>query len=61
MNLKPILIAAVLAISLGGCASIPIATGIALGTLGVATGTLMLNSVHDCRLDGGCKAPALPK
>jgi hypothetical protein len=52
---------ALLACSLGGCASVPLATGLAVGSLGVAGAALAVNAYHDCKADGGCKAVPLPK
>jgi hypothetical protein len=46
---------------LSGCVTIPLATGIALGTLGVAAGSLAVTAMHDCRQDGKCKGALLPK
>jgi hypothetical protein len=61
-------IVALAALSLGGCASVPLATGIAIagvalsaGTLAVATSTLGVNALHDCRQDGSCKSIKLPQ
>lgn len=54
-------IALLLACMLGGCASVPLATGIALGSLGVAGTALAVSAYHDCRGDGGCKGIPLPK
>jgi hypothetical protein len=59
--MKKIAVIALLACSLGGCASIPATTAIALGSLGVATGALAVNAYHNCRADGGCKDIQLPK
>lgn len=49
------------ALCLGGCASVPLATGIALGSLGVAGAGLAVSAYHNCRADGGCKDIKLPK
>ncbi|SHG90264.1 hypothetical protein [Bradyrhizobium erythrophlei] len=66
--MKKIAVIALLACSLGGCASVPLATGLAVagvaisaGSLAVATGTLSMNAVHNCKADGGCKDVKLPK
>lgn len=42
-------------LTLGGCAAIPLATGLAIGTAAVGAGGLMLSGIHDCKQDGGCK------
>ena len=52
-----LLLAAVL---LSGCAAIPLATGLAIGTAAVGAGGLLLSGIHDCKQDGGCKAWKLP-
>jgi len=46
---------------LSGCAAIPLATGLALGTAAIGAGGLLLSGIHDCKQDGGCKAWKLPK
>jgi hypothetical protein len=53
--------ALLLAVSLAGCASVPLATGLAIGSLGVAGTALAVSAYHNCRADGGCKAIPLPK
>jgi len=55
------LIAMLLAASLGGCASIAPATAIALGTAVVGAGSLAVTALHDCKSDGGCKTIPMPK
>lgn len=66
--MKKIGLIVLLMLPLGGCASVPLATGIAVagvaisaGSLAVATGTLTLNAVHDCKQDGSCKKAKLPQ
>lgn len=59
--MKKIVALALLTLSLGGCASVPLATGIAIGGLAVAGTSLAVNAYHQCRADGGCKAVPLPK
>lgn len=59
--MKQFAVIALLACALGGCASVPLATGIAAGSLGVAATALAVSAYHDCRGDGGCKATPLPK
>lgn len=59
---RSIAVALLLAVSmLRGCASIPLATGVAIRAAGVAAGSLAVAAYHDCRQDGGCKAVPLPK
>jgi uncharacterized protein YceK len=50
----------ILALSLGGCASIPLATQLTIAGIGVSGAALAVSAYHDCRADGGCKTP-LPK
>lgn len=59
--MKRIAIIVLLTTLLGGCASVPLATGLAVGSLGVAGAALAVNAFHNCRADGGCKATPLPK
>lgn len=59
--MKRIAIIVLLTTLLGGCASVPLATGLAVGSLGVAGAALAVNAFHNCRADGGCKAAPLPK
>jgi hypothetical protein len=59
--MKKIAVIVLLAFSLGGCASVPLATGVAIGSLIIAGTTLELNAYHDCRQDGGCKIVRPPK
>jgi hypothetical protein len=54
-------LALLLACALGGCASVPLATGLAVGSLGIAGAALAVNAYHDCKADGGCKEVPLPK
>jgi hypothetical protein len=61
VSVKKVAVITLLACSLGGCASVPLATGIAIGSLVVAGTTLGLNAYHDCRQDGGCKIVKPPK
>jgi hypothetical protein len=56
-----IALALLLACSLGGCASVPLATGLAIAGLGVSGGALAVSAYHNCRADGGCRDVPLPK
>lgn len=56
-----IAIALLLACSLGGCVTVPLATGIALAGAGLSAGALGSTLYHNCRGDGGCKGIPLPK
>jgi hypothetical protein len=55
------LAALALALSLGGCASVPLATGIALTGVGISATALAVTAYHNCRGDGGCRDVPLPK
>ena len=52
--------ALILAGLLAGCASIPIATQIAIAGAGVAAAGLAVGAIHDCKQDGACKKLVLP-
>jgi hypothetical protein len=51
---------AALTLTIGGCAAIPLATGLALGTAAISAGGLALTGIHDCKTDGGCRSIPLP-
>jgi uncharacterized protein YceK len=52
---------ALTAISLGGCATVPLATGIAIAGVGISATALGVTAYNNCRNQGGCKAIPLPK
>jgi len=60
MKMK-IVLALVLACSLGGCAALPLATGLAVAGVGISAGALAITAYHNCKADGGCKEVQLPK
>lgn len=51
------LAAALLIATLAGCAALPPLAWVAIGSAAVGS---TITAVHDCRVDGGCKAIPLP-
>jgi hypothetical protein len=63
--MRALLLAAALALPLGGCgpwwAALPLASKLAIVGAGVAGATFTVTTIHDCKQDGGCKdVPLLP-
>jgi uncharacterized protein YceK len=61
MTYARLTIIAMVALSLGGCASVPLATGLAVAGVGISAAALGVSAYHNCRADGGCKDVPLPK